>query len=184
LNSDNPNDQNNPNKRPPYVKSVGAKRESQRIWRMEQVLKYASMGYNQADIAEVLQISQPWVSSTIKAITKAAQQDIKHHIEEVLPYERRKALTLFENVKRRAIDIADKKDIGDRDRIAALSLAKDATKEIIALQQQGEHVKTALNVAAGLKEKLNNLEQQQQQQQNQEEGEQEEVLPLYDHEPS
>jgi hypothetical protein len=148
---------------------------------MEQVLKYASLGYNQAEIAEVLHISQPWVSSTIKAITKAAQQDIKHHIEEVLPYERRKALALFENIKRRAIEISDKAQIGDRDRIAALVLAKDATKEIIALQQQGEHVKTALNVAAGLQDKLNNLqikEEEEEQEQERERG----VLPLYDHE--
>jgi hypothetical protein len=177
LNSDNPNDQKNKL----HYKAVGAKREAQRIWRMEQVLKYASLGYNQAEIAEVLHISQAWVSSTIKAITKAAQQDIQHHIEEVLPYERRKALTLFENIKRRAIEIADKDSIGDRDRISALSLAKDAAKEIVSLQQQGEHVKTALNVAAGLKEKLNNLEQNKKEEQGQ--G-QEEVLPLYDHEPS
>jgi hypothetical protein len=156
---------------------VGARRESQRVWRMEQVLKYASLGYNQAEIAEVLHISQPWVSRTITAITKAAQEDIKHHIEEVLPYERWKALMLFENVKKRAIDISNKESIGERDRIAALALAKDATKEIMALHTQGEHVKTALNVAAGLQDKLNNLQKKKK-----EEEEEEEELPLYDHE--
>jgi DNA-binding MarR family transcriptional regulator len=143
---------------------------------MEQVLKYASLGYNQAEIAEVLHISQAWVSSTIKAITKAAQEDIKHHIKETLPYERRKALTLFENVKKQALDIANDPDVGKRDKVAALSLAKDAGKEIWALNSQGEHVKSALNVAAELQEKLNNLEKE-------EEQEGEDVLPLYDHEP-
>jgi hypothetical protein len=64
---------------------------------------------------------------------------------------------LFENIKRRAIDISNKESIGERDRIAALTLAKDSQKEIMALHQQGEHVKTALNLAAGLQEKLNNL---------------------------
>jgi hypothetical protein len=141
---------------------------------MEQVLKYASLGYNQAEIAEALKISQPWVSRTITAITKAAQEDIQRHIKETLPYERRKALTLFENVKKRAIDIADK-DIGERDRISALALAKDAAKEILTIHQQGEHIKSALNVASGLKDKLDNLEEK--------EGEEDrEELPLYDHE--
>jgi len=145
---------------------------------MEQVLKYASLGYNQAEIAEVLHISQPWVSRTITAITKAAQEDVKRHIEETLPYERKKALTLFENVKKQALDIANGSsgEVGNRDKIAALALAKDATKEIWALNSQGEHVKSALNVAAGLQEKLDNLQKE-------DEEEYREELPLYDHEP-
>jgi hypothetical protein len=184
LSNHNSDDQQNNNQNkstPSHSKSIASKREAQRLWRMDQVLKYASMGYNQVEIAEVLHIDRSWVSKTITAITKAAQQDIKHHIEEVLPYERRKALVLFENIKRRAIEIADKDNIGDRDRISALSLAKDAAKEIIALQQQGEHVKTALNIAAGLQNKLDNLQEKEEQEQEQEGG----VLPLYDHhEPS
>jgi DNA-binding MarR family transcriptional regulator len=146
---------------------------------MEQVLKYASLGYNQAEIAEVLHISQPWVSRTITAITKAAQEDIKRHIEETLPYERKKALTLFENIKKQALDIANGSssgEVGNRDKIAALALAKDATKEIWALNSQGEHVKSALNVAGRLQEKLDNLQQK-------EEKEDQDELPLYnDHE--
>jgi DNA-binding MarR family transcriptional regulator len=170
LNSDNSSDHNKL-----HYKAVGAKREAQRIWRMEQVLKYASLGYNQAEIAEVLHISQSWVSRTINAITKAAQQDIKRHIEETLPYERKKALTLFENVKKQALDIANDPGVGKRDKVSALALAKDAGKEIWALNSQGEHVRTALNVAAGLEEKLDNLQK--------EEDENREELPLYDHEP-
>jgi predicted transcriptional regulator len=153
----NSDDQNHQNKRP-HFKSIGARRESQHVWRMEQVLKYASLGYNQAEIAEVLKISQSWVSRSITAITKAAKEDIEHHVKETLPYERKKALALFENVKRRAIEIADKESIGERDRISALSLAKDAAKEIWALNSQGEHLKTAINVAAGLQEKLERKE--------------------------
>jgi hypothetical protein len=146
---------------------------------MEQVLKYASLGYNQSEIAAVLHISQPWVSRTITAITKAAQEDIKQHIEETLPYERRKALALFESIKKQAIEIANGPDVGNRDRVAALALAKDAGKEIWALNSQGEHVKTALNVAVGLKEKLDNLQKED----DEEEEEDREELPLFDHEP-
>jgi hypothetical protein len=146
---------------------------------MEQVLKYASLGYNQVEIAAVLHIDRSWVSKTITAITKAAKEDIERHIKETLPYERKKALTLFENVKKQAIDIANGSsgEVGNRDKIAALALAKDATKEIWALNSQGEHVKTALNVADGLQEKLDNL------QKNDEEDREEKELPLYDHEP-
>jgi hypothetical protein len=168
LNSDNSSDHKL------HYKAVGAKREAQRIWRMEQVLKYASMGFNQSEIAAALHISQSWVSRTITALTKAAQEDIKHHIEETLPYERKKALTLFESIKKQAIEIANAPDVGNRDKVAALALAKDATKEIWALNSQGKHIKTALNVAAGLQEKLDNLQK--------EEEENQEELPLYDHE--
>lgn len=171
-NSDDHHDYHSTHSRAP----VGARRESQRVWRMEQVLKYASLGYNQAEIAAILHISQSWVSRTITAITKAAQKDIKRHIEETLPYERRKALALFESIKKQAIEIANGPDVGNRDKVAALALAKDAAKEIMALHTQGEHIKTALNVAAGLQEKLENLQKEE------EEGREDE-LPLYDHEP-
>ena len=60
------------------------------------MLKYASLGYNQVEIAEVLKISQAHVSRTLTALTKQAQQDIRHHIEETLPLERRKALMEFQ----------------------------------------------------------------------------------------
>jgi hypothetical protein len=158
--------------------AVGARRESQKVWREQQVLKYASLGYNQVEISEVLHISQSWVSRIITALTKAAQEDIKHHIEETLPFERRKALMLFETIKKRAIDISNLNEdkIGQRDRIAALSLAKDAAKEIWALNSQGEHVKSAIKVAGGLQEKLDSIEESQQ-------AEEQEELQLYqDHE--
>ena len=156
--------------------AVGAKRESQKVWREQQVLKYASLGYNQVEIAEVLHISQAWVSRILSALTKQAQEDIKYHIEETLPLERRKALMLFEGIKKRGIDISNLNEdkIGQRDRIAALSLAKDAAKEIWALNSQGEHVKSAIKVAGGLQEKLDSIEESQ--------AEEQEELPLYDHE--
>ena len=178
MNSYNSDDQHqHQQKQRPRFRAVGAKRESQRVWREEQVLKYASLGYNQVEIAEVLHISQAWVSRILSALTKAAQEDIKHHIEETLPFERRKALMLFENIKKRAIDMSnlDKDEIGQRDRIAALSLAKDAAKEIISLQSEGRHIQSAIKVAGGLKEKLDSMEEAQEEQQQQEE------LPLYDH---
>lgn len=179
MNNNNWDDQKPPSKFPHY-NTVGSSKESQIIWRRDKVLKLVSLGYTQTEIAQELQISQPLVSRDITAITKAAQEDIRHHIEETLPYERKKALMLFETIKKQAIDMANKPEgkIGDRDRIAALALAKDAGKEIIALQTQGQHIKRALRVAGGLKEKLENLEEEQNQQQ-QEEGED---LQLYDHE--
>jgi hypothetical protein len=172
YNSDGQQDQN----QKPRFKAVGAKRESQKVWREQQVLKYASLGYSQTEISEVLHISQPHVSRTLTALTKQAQQDIKHHIEETLPFERRKALMLFEGIKKRGIDISNLNEdkIGQRDRIAALSLAKDAAKEIWALNSQGEHVKSAIKVAGGLQEKLDSIEESQ--------AEEQEELPLYDHE--
>jgi predicted transcriptional regulator len=156
--------------------AVGAKRESQKVWREQQVLKYASLGYNQVEIAEVLHISQAWVSRILSALTKQAQEDIKYHIEETLPLERRKALMLFETIKKRAIDISNQENIGERDRIAALSLAKDAGKEIITLQTEGRHIQSAIKVAGGLQDKLNSIEEAQ--------AEEQEELRLYrqDHE--
>ena len=52
-------------------------------------LKYAALGYNQSEIAEVMHLSQAHISRTLAAVTKQAQADIKHHIEETLPFEKK-----------------------------------------------------------------------------------------------
>jgi DNA-binding MarR family transcriptional regulator len=165
-----------------HLHNVGSSRNSQNIWRDEKILQMASEGYSQSDIAAALQLTQPTISKAISRITKTAYDNVRYHIESRLPFEREKTLVLFESIKKRAIDIANKKegDIGERDRIAALTLAKDAGKEIMALHTQGEHVKNALNVAAGLQGKLSSLESIQQllEEQQEEEGEGEE-LQLY-----
>lgn len=153
-------------------------------------MKLASEGYSQSEIAEVLKVTQPTISKDLAYITKAAYDNVRYHIESRLPFEREKTLMLFESIKKRAIDMANKDEgkIGDRDRIAALTLAKDAGKEIMALHTQGEHVKNALNVAAGLHEKLKDLEdrqeeeeEEQQHMQQEEEEQQDEGLRLYEY---
>jgi hypothetical protein len=166
--------------------SAGSSKESQIIWRREKVLKYASLGYSQGETAEILKVTQPTISKDIAYLSKAARNRIKDHIEVKIPFEREKTLMLFENIKRKALDISEKENLGERDRLSALTLVKDVGKEIWALQIQGEHVKKALKVAGGLQEKLESLEQneemEQEQQEQQEQEEEEESPPLYDHE--
>lgn len=171
MTRNNLDDQNN--KR---IREINSNRESQQIWRNEKILQMASEGYSQSDIAAALQLTQPTISKAISKLTKEAYDNVRYHIENRLPFEREKTLMLFESIKKRAIEIANKKEIGERDRIAALTLAKDAGKEIMAIHTQGEHVRNALNVSAQLQGKLSNLESDQQ---DQEEDDEEEELQLY-----
>lgn len=165
---------NNSENQKDHFRNVGSSRNSQNIWRHEKILKMASEGYSQSDIAAELQLTQPTISKALAKITKTAYDNVKYHIESRLPFEREKTLVLFEGIKKRAIEIANKKELGERDRIAALTLAKDAGKEIMALHTQGEHVRNALNVAAGLQGKLSSLNESSSQQ------EEEEGLQLYE----
>ena len=97
------------------------------------------------------------ISKDMSYITKAAQTQINKHIEEKLPVEHQKTVMLYEEIKNRAVEISNN-TTHDRDKIAALALAKDCGESLYELNTEGRHIKKAIKAAAGLKEKLEELE--------------------------
>jgi hypothetical protein len=130
-------------------------------------MRYASMGYSQTAISEMLGISQAAVSQNISALTKAAQEEINKHIEETIPFEFKKTKTLYEEIKSRAVDIANS-TTHDRDRISALALAKDCGEALYNLNTDGKNAKRAIKAAAGIREKLEQLEEKRNQEEDEE----------------
>jgi DNA-binding transcriptional regulator LsrR (DeoR family) len=62
-------------------------------------------GYNQYDIADALQISQPTISRDVQFLSLKAKEEIKHHIEDRLPFEYNKCLAGINAVLREAWSI-------------------------------------------------------------------------------
>ena len=127
-------------------------------------MRYTSLGYSQVAISELLGCSQACVSQNLSALTKAALSEVNKQVEEVIPMELKKTKILYEEIKSRAIDIANT-TTHDRDRISALALAKDCGESLYALTTEGRNVKRAIRAAAGIKQKMEELEDRQEEEQ-------------------
>ncbi len=115
-------------------------------WRRHLVMQYLASGYNQAEIAQKLQKATATISRDVSYLQQQAKQNYKSHIEEKIPFEVEQTLALFKKIKKQAIEIAENAP-NERIKIAALALAKDAGKEAIELQMQGEYVERAIKIA-------------------------------------
>ena len=123
-------------------------------------MRYTSLGYSQVRISEMIGCSQACVSQNLAALTKAALANVSKQVEEVIPMELEKTKTLYEEIKSRAIDIANN-TTHDRDRISALALAKDCGESIYELTTERKNVKRAIRAAAGIRQKMEELENRQ-----------------------
>jgi predicted transcriptional regulator len=61
-------------------------------WRRSKVQELASQGYNQSEIARIMQISQPTINRDISYLRQQAKSNIKRYIDERLPEEYEKCL--------------------------------------------------------------------------------------------
>src|ERR671939_452660 len=61
-------------------------------WRRSKVQELSSQGYNQSEIARILQISQPTINRDLSYLRQQAKENIKKYIDERLPEEYEKCL--------------------------------------------------------------------------------------------
>jgi DNA-binding transcriptional regulator LsrR (DeoR family) len=94
-------------------------------WRRSKVQELASQGYNQSEISRILQISQPTINRDLAYLRQQAKTNIKKYIDEKLPEEYEKCLVGLNAVLREAWTIASQQTEDKREKIQALSLAKE-----------------------------------------------------------
>jgi predicted transcriptional regulator len=93
-------------------------------WRRNKVQELAVKGFNQADIAKMLQISEPTISRDVDYLKQSAKQEIKKHITDRLPYEYRNCIEGLTEIIREGWTIAAKTD-KTGERLQSLALIKD-----------------------------------------------------------
>jgi DNA-binding transcriptional regulator LsrR (DeoR family) len=94
-------------------------------WRRNKVQELASQGYNQSEISRILQISQPTINRDITFLRQQAKDNIKSYIDERLPEEYEKRLVGLTAITKEAWTIASQQTEDKREKIHALSLAKE-----------------------------------------------------------
>ena len=81
--------------------------------------------YNQSEISRILQISQPTINRDITYLRQQAKDNIKKYIDERLPEEYEKCMVGLTAILKEAWNTAANNTEDKREKIQALSLAKE-----------------------------------------------------------
>lgn len=98
----------------------------QRIeWRREKVREYSIKGYSQRDIAAELQVSLRLIEKDLAYLRLKAKENISKYINEYLPSEYENCLNGLNNIMKEAWTMSTDSDSDKREKMQALSLAKE-----------------------------------------------------------
>jgi len=122
-------------------------------WRRNKVQQLASQGYNQSEISRILQISQSTINRDITYLRQQAKTNIKRYIDERLPNEYEKCLVGLNSITKEAWNTAHNTE-DKREKIQALSLAKDCYSMKLDLLTNATVVDGAIRFVSKSKENL------------------------------
>lgn len=101
------------------------KRHQQMMWRRSQTLDLASRGYTHMDIAKILQVDRSVISRDIAYLNHQSKANIQKYIDEKLPSEYEKCIIGLTTILNEMWLMSYQRDIDRREKIQALSLAKE-----------------------------------------------------------
>jgi hypothetical protein len=123
------------------------KQQQQITWR-SQVLELASKGYSQSDIARVLQVDRSVICRDITYLNQQSKINIRKYIDERLPEEYEKCLVGLNAILREAWTTSQQAR-QEREKIQALSLAKECYSMKLDLLTNATVVDDAIRFVAG-----------------------------------
>jgi hypothetical protein len=82
-------------------------KQQQLEWRRARVLELASEGYNQREIVSKLQIGLTAVNRDIQFLRQQAQENLQHHIREVVPEEYQKCMVGMKRNLKHVLEICE-----------------------------------------------------------------------------
>jgi predicted transcriptional regulator len=128
-------------------------------WRRSKVLELISQGYNQSEISRILQISQPTINRDLTHLRQQAKSNIRRYIDERLPEEYEKCLVGLTAILREAWNTSQQAE-DRREKIQALSLAKECYSMKLDLLTNATVVDDAIRFVASGKSKDKDKEEQ------------------------
>ena len=136
------------------VQLLISKVQQQQIsWRRDRILEMQAQGFNQSDIAMVLQIDKSVISRDMAYLRQQAQQKLKTHIEKTMPEEYQKGMVAIDQVLRITWGIVSKTP-DERVRLQALALIDQCNSHKMEMVTNGSIVSDALKYVNGKAEKL------------------------------
>ena len=127
-------------------------------WRRYQVLELSSKGYSQSEIGRTLHIDRSIISRDCSYLREQSKQNIRKYIDERLPEEYEKCLVGISSILKEAWNTANSQD--GKDKLHALSLAKDCYSMKLELLTNATIVEDALKFVDRNKNNNNNKKQE------------------------
>jgi hypothetical protein len=123
-------------------------------WRRDKVLELSSQGHSQRDISKILQVSLGTVNKDLSYLRGQSQQKIRKYIDETLPNEYEKCLVGITSILKEAWNISNNTEADKREKIHALSLAKECYSMKLELLTNATIVNDAMSFVQRSNEKL------------------------------
>jgi hypothetical protein len=115
-----------------------------REFRRQMVLELDSQGYTYREIETKLQISKGTISNDLAYLRKQAQDNLQHHIHEVIPEFHQKCLWGMKRILKNTLEIGEK-SADPKVKLEANKIATDCYKYIMDLNTNGAIVTDAMN---------------------------------------
>ena len=125
-------------------------------WRRSKVLELSSQGYTQTEIASVLHVTQPTVNKDLACLRQEAQENLQHHIHEVVPMEYQKCIVGMKRNLKQILEIRDNAS-DPKLKLQAAAMANDCYKFILDMTTNAGIVSDALKYLNQKTEQLNTL---------------------------
>jgi hypothetical protein len=155
-----------------HLSSDMEQQQNQVEWRRSKVQELCSKGYSQREISQTLQIGLATVNRDISYLRNQSKANIKRYIDERLPEEYEKCLVGLNAITKEAWNTAQNTE-DKREKIQALSLAKDCYSMKLDLLTNATVVDDAIKFVSKTKENLKTCS-------NEEHGKEESSEPDYD----
>jgi hypothetical protein len=140
---------------------LSKQQQQQIIWRRNQVLDLLAKGYNQSHIARALQVDTSVICRDVFYLSQQSKENIRKHFEERLPVEVDKCLAGLTAILRESWHIANENDVERREKIQALSLAKECYTTKLELLTNVNVLKDAMHLVTTSHQSQQNQTQQQ-----------------------
>jgi IS30 family transposase len=128
-------------------------------WRRAKVLELSSQGYSQVEIARQLQVDEPTISRDMSFLRQQAQENLQHHVREVVPEEYQRCMAGIKQNLRHTLEIAE--TVADpRVKLQARSIANDCYHSIMDLCTNAGIVSDAIKFMEKKKEQLDTMQHQ------------------------
>src|ERR671924_2217443 len=143
------------------MKHLGTEMKQQQVeWRRAKVLELSSQGYSEREIAEKLQpITHVTIHRDIQFLRQQAQENLQHHIHEVVPDEYQKCMAGMKRNLKETLAIADTAT-DPKVKLQARAIANDCYKFIMDMSTNAGIVSDALKFVTQSKEKIDIMQKQ------------------------
>jgi hypothetical protein len=131
-------------------------KQQQLEWRRGKVLELASQGYSQREIAGKLSLDVSAVNRDIFFLRRQAQQNLEHHIHQVIPDMYQRGITGMQQNLKRALEIGETSS-DPKVKLESIRIANDCHRFIMDLCTNASVVNDALKFVTHQQEQIDTL---------------------------